>query len=50
MEERRRIAPQSREASEALLDSDEGVKRVKITVGAAGVQKKCLAFPVSTLL
>ena len=39
MEERRRIAPQSREASEALLDSDEGVKRAKIMVEAAVVQK-----------
>ena len=39
MEERGRIAPHSREASEALLDSDEGVKRAKIMVGAAVVQK-----------
>ena len=28
------MAPQPKEASEPLLDSDEGVKRVKITVGA----------------
>ena len=33
MEEQRRIAPHSIEASEALLDSDEGVKRAKIMVG-----------------
>ena len=39
MEERRRITPQSREASEALLDSIEGVKRAKIMVEAAVVQK-----------
>ena len=33
------LPPQPTEASEALLDSDEGVKRAKITVGAAVVQK-----------
>ena len=34
MKERGRMAPQPKEASEPLLDSDEGVKRAKITVGA----------------
>ena len=31
------MAPQPKEASEPLLDSDEGVKRAKITVGAVFV-------------
>ncbi|CAH3144664.1 unnamed protein product [Pocillopora meandrina] len=38
------MVPQPREASEALLDSDEGVKRAKITVGAAVVQKNFWCF------
>lgn len=38
------MVPQPREASEVLLDSDEGVKRAKITVGAAVVQKHFWCF------
>ena len=38
------MVPQPREASEVLLDSDEGVKRAKITVGAAVVPKHFWCF------
>ena len=44
IEKRGRMVPQPREASEVLLDSDEGVKRAKITVGAAVVQKNFWCF------
>ena len=44
IEKRGRMVPQPREASEVLLDSDEGVKRAKITVGAAVVQKHFWCF------
>ena len=41
---------QPTDASEVLLDSDEGVKRAKTTVGAALVQKDFWSSPVSMLL